>query len=144
MAHSPTSEKDWEECDTSILDGPSGTHSEFEYLTDPLSTRAQADSSLESHISADDADTTPPDVDISACADETTGVETTNVDAETAPRPSRVSLRRRRLPSVTEEDSFCSDCELLIHTDHLLKCNGPSCTEKVVSLHTWQFWTSLM
>jgi hypothetical protein len=75
------------------LDGPSGTCSEFEYLTDPLPTRAQANSSLKSHLSADDTCTTPPDINISACTDETIGIETSNVDAETAPRLLCVSLR---------------------------------------------------
>ena len=32
---------------------------------------------------------------------------------------------------LTFEDLFCSECELIIPTNHLLKCNEPSCTEKV-------------
>ena len=50
---------------------------------------------------------------------------------DTAPWASRVSLRRRKAPSEVNEEPFCSDCELVIRDDHLLKCSELSCTEKV-------------
>src|ERR1700720_4742697 len=97
-----------------------------------IDSNRQADSTTGDHCPADGSKESMDNV-MSLRADEVLpSTESIEADIDSAAvQPSRVSLRRRRAPSESHQDSFCSDCELIISIGHILKCQEPSCTEKV-------------
>ena len=105
------------------------TASHTEYPTGPYEQKNSPSGSL---VSAEKALGAPINNNASINADDVFDSEPTAINADDATlQKSRVSLRRRKAPSDIYEEPFCSDCELVIRVDHLLRCSEPSCTEKV-------------
>jgi hypothetical protein len=126
-ASSIIDESSWEELDMSgSSDESYGGRSDTEHLTGT----SERNDTPESPPSADNMHAAPADTNTHADADELSNTVPITVD-DTTLQTSHVSLRRRKAPSDNFEEPFCSDCELIIYSDHLLKCSEPSCTEKV-------------
>jgi hypothetical protein len=135
-------ESGWEDYDAALSDGSSVTKSDMELLT---GGNEQADTTLGDCLSTDNVPQVSADDNASEHANEVLGEEPKVADIDDAGlQTSRISLRRRRTPAEIHEDPFCSECELIIHTDHLLKCNEPSCTEKVCFSNTMKYQCPLM
>ena len=127
-ASSIVDESGWEELDTKSSD--EATMSDMKH---PVGTSQPNNNLPGSLLSAENPPGASADNNASVNTDAPVfGSEPLAADVDdTAPWASCVSLRRRKAPSDVYEEPFCSDCELVIHADHLLKCSEPSCTEKV-------------
>jgi len=135
-------ESGWEEYDAALSDGSSVIRSDMAPLADG---NEQANSMLGDGLSLDNVLQASGDDNASEHADKVFSEEPNVADIDDAGlQISRISLRRRRAPPKIHEDPFCSECELIIHTDHLLKCNEPSCTEKVCFSNTMRYQCPFM